>query len=89
MAVSFANDIAKLFLAVDLACMCRKGVHLADYSYMSAASGDPTFPDHANARHVMARLTGDEKPRMPKGGPFWSDKQISLYQKWMDGGFLP
>ena len=23
-----------------------------------------------NAKHVYARLTGDEKPRMPMGGPF-------------------
>jgi hypothetical protein len=68
---------------------CSEGVQLADYNYMSDSSGDAEFADHANARHVLARLVGDEKPKMPKGGPFWSDDQIGVYQKWINDGFLP
>lgn len=89
MASSFASDVSKLFGTRDVTCMSGIGVRLADYTYMSDPSGDSTFADHANARHVLARLTGDEKPRMPKGGPFWSDEQIAIYQRWISEGFLP
>lgn len=89
MSVSFGGDIKPLFTRRDVNCMNGFGVHLADYGYMSAPAGDGKFPDHANARHVYARLTGDETPRMPDGGPFWQQPQLDLYQQWMDCGFQP
>jgi hypothetical protein len=87
MPVSFATDIEPLFRPTDIACMHRFGVELNDYGYMSDATGDDTFPDHANARHVYARLTGDELPRMPMGGTFWSDEQLACFNQWMTDGF--
>jgi hypothetical protein len=53
---------------------------------MSDGAGDGAYPDHANARHVYAKLTGDE---MPPGGPFWPQDRLLLFKDWMDGGFQP
>ena len=87
MPVSFAGEIAPLFNARDVACMTRRGVKLDDYGYMADAAGDGTYPDHANARDVLARLTGDEQPQMPMGGPYWPDTQIETFKQWMADGF--
>ena len=38
------------------------GVLLDDFNYMSDPTGDGVFADHANGRHVYARLTGEEHP---------------------------
>ena len=89
MSVSFASDILPLFRTNDVSCMARYGVSLNDYTYMSDPAGDDTFADHANARHVNAHLTGDETPRMPMGGPYWSSTQLALFAQWMTDGFLP
>jgi len=86
--VSFARDIAPLFDARDVACMARFDVHLGDAGYMSDATGDDKFADHANARNVYARLTGVATPQMPLGGPFWPDAQLQLFDQWMSDGFL-
>ena len=88
MLVSFAADIAPLFTEGDIDCMSETGVELNDYGYMSNGTGDDKFPDHANARHVYARLTGNERPRMPMGGPYWQEAQLQLFNQWMTGGFL-
>ena len=88
MAVLFAADIAPLFTERDIGCMSGFGVELDDYGYMGDATGDATFSDHANARHVHARLAGTERPRMPAGGPFWSEAQLQLFDQWMTDGFL-
>jgi len=66
---SFAADIVPLFRSADVQCMTQRGVKLADFQYMSDATGDADSPDHANARHVLARVTGQELPRMPLGAP--------------------
>lgn len=87
--VSFAADIKYLFVSADLNCMAPQGVMLDSYSYMSNPAGDAKYDDHANASHVYAHLTGDEKPRMPKGGPFWPQDKIDLFKAWMDGGYKP
>lgn len=87
MAVSFAADILPLFRAKDMQCMAAQGVQLSDYGYMSDAVGNGQYPDHANARHVFDRLSGRETPRMPSGGPYWSQPQLDRFQAWMDGGF--
>jgi hypothetical protein len=89
MPASFATDIKLLFRPGDVTCMHRFGVSLENYDYMSDASGEGTFADHANARHVYARLTGAETPRMPMDGLFWADTQLALFNQWMTDGFQP
>ncbi len=87
--LSFKQQIVPLFNAQDVSCMNPMGVHLTNYTYMSAAAGDGTFPDHANANHVYARLTGAETPRMPRGGTYWSQDELGLFNQWMQGGYQP
>ncbi|WP_218511784.1 hypothetical protein [Variovorax sp. dw_308] len=86
---SFAQDVSKLFNVGQVNCMTAIGVHLDSYSYMADPSADNIYADHANARHVYARLTGDETPRMPKGGPFWTPAMLAIFYDWMQGGFQP
>ena len=88
MPVSF-TQISALFTPRDKICMNPKGVLLTDYAYMSDKACDDTYPDHANANHVYARLTGAEQPQMPKGGPFWSQTNLDLFSQWMQDGFQP
>jgi hypothetical protein len=87
--VSFATDIKVLFRARDISCMSAYGVLLDDYAYMSDPAPNGGFPDHGNARAVYDHLTGDAAPRMPMGGPYWSEQQISTFNSWMTGGFQP
>lgn len=82
--VSFARHIQPLFRPIDVAHMLPFGVRLADYAYMA----DPAR-HHRNARTVGAYLLGTREPRMPLGGPFWTDAQLQLYKRWMDEGFQP
>jgi hypothetical protein len=84
---SFAKDIIPLFRQKDVLCMRGKGVDLTSYDYLSDPTGDAMYPDHANARHVLARLKGDEMPRMPIGGPYWDDGALGVYESWMAEGF--
>jgi hypothetical protein len=88
MPVWFAQDIQPLFTVRDIACMQRQHVRLDDYGYMSDPAGNDDFPDHANAREVYAHLAGTAEPRMPLGGPYWSDDQLKLFAQWMTDGFL-
>lgn len=83
-AVSFASDIRPLFRPIDVAHMLPFDVKLADYAYMA----DPA-QNYRNARNVGAYLSGAREPRMPVGGPFWTDAQLRLFQRWMDEGFHP
>jgi hypothetical protein len=101
--VSFANDIAGLFTPKDLNCMRFKqndrgqNILLDDYAYMGDPTGDASFVDHANARHVFARLTGDETPQMPVGSEKkWNapdnpqgQANLETYRRWMADGFQP
>ena len=87
--ISFSGDIVPMFRPQDVTCMRGFNVLLSAYDYMSDPSADPDYPDHANARHVLARLEGAETPRMPKGGPFWSQAMLSKYKTWMEGGYQP
>jgi hypothetical protein len=84
LAVSFLRDIRPLFREVDVQHMSPLGVLLADYGYM----GDPTN-NHQNARDIYAYLNGSRKPRMPIGGPFWSQSSLDLYLNWMNQGYNP
>ena len=90
--ISFETDIAPMFTARDVTCMNPRNVKLTDFVYMSDPAGDETHADHAHARHVYARLTGDEKPQMPRGGgeKFWTDptnpqgqKNLETFNAWM------
>jgi hypothetical protein len=88
--VAFSSDIRVLFSDGQIHCMKNQGVALDDFAYMSDATGDGSFPDHANARHVLARLRGDPPGRrMPPNGPYWTQEMLDKYQLWMDGGYLP
>jgi hypothetical protein len=87
--LSFDADIKPKFRALDVACMNRQQVALADYAYMSDPAGDGTYPDHANARHVLARLSGTEVPRMPLNGPYWSDDNLKTLNNWIEEGAPP
>ena len=75
--VSFERDIKPLFREIDLDHMTPMGVPLDDYSYMS---------DPSNAQAVYEYLTGDQEPRMPIGGPYWSQEQLELYARWLEAG---
>jgi len=75
--VSFERDIKPLFRQIDLDHMAPMGVALDDYEYMSDAS---------NAKSVYEFLTGDQEPRMPIGGPYWSQEQLELYSRWLEAG---
>ncbi len=90
-AVSFARDIAVLFTTKDKKCMSDFGVLLDDFNYMSNPAGDETYPDHANANHVYARLTGKEKPQMPMGEKYWTapdnpqgQQNLKTFDAWMN-----
>jgi hypothetical protein len=91
MAVSFATNILPLFRPIDIQHMKPHGVILDDYTYMSDATADDTYPDHANARNVLAYLSpnGSTPPAMPPGGPYWSTAQLQLFNQWMTDGFQP
>ena len=84
MSVSFKNQIVPMFHQQDINCMRPAGVLLGDYRYMSDPSND-----HANAVRVRDYLTGALTPRMPAGGPFWTQAMIDLYNQWMADGFQP
>jgi len=83
MTASFAADIAPLFTDGDARCMGGMGVRLRDFDFMADPAGDTAYPDHANARHVLARLKGTETPKMPMGRPGWDDARIALFESWM------
>jgi len=88
MPVSFARDVAPLFHPSDVSCMAKFGVLLNDYAYMSDPTGNHTYTDHANAREAYSHLIGATAPRMPLGGPFWSDAQLQLFNQWITDGFV-
>ncbi len=78
--VSFSRDILPLFRPTDIEHMIAFGVFLHKHEWMSQPS---------NARNVYRHLTGQSQPQMPLGGPFWSEEQLALLKKWIDGGFQP
>jgi|ERR1041384_2273415 hypothetical protein len=78
--VSFAAQIAPMFRTMDVQCMRSRGVFLKNYNYMKD-------PDNANM--VLSMLQPDADPRMPFGGPYWTDENIALFQKWINDGLKP
>jgi hypothetical protein len=90
MTKSFEKDVKPLFRQQDVDCMSDMGVALTDYGYMSAAAANDKYPDHANARDVYCHLLPSAcTPRMPMGGPYWSQGQLDIFNQWMIDGFLP
>lgn len=89
MGVSFKRDIAPLFTSEDIQCMAPMAVYLNRYDYMADPAGDQSFPDHANANHVYARVTGEEQPQMPLGGDPWTSEMCKTFKQWMESGFEP
>jgi hypothetical protein len=88
MTVSFAEQIRPLFSDRDQNCMSGFGFDLRDHGWMADPTGDSEHPNHANARHVLARLLPQAgSRRMPKNGPYWSDAQIDLFRLWMADGY--
>jgi len=86
MATSFSTDLLPLFRSIDVNHMKPHGVRLDDYQYMSDATGDNGYPDHANARKAYSALAMN---RMPPGGPYWPPEQLQLFEQWMKDGFQP
>jgi hypothetical protein len=78
--VSFAADIVPLFTRSDIEHMNRFGVRLSHHNWMS---------NPANADNVYRYLTGEKEPRMPLGGPYWSDDQLNIFARWIEGGYQP
>jgi hypothetical protein len=90
MVISFQKDIRPLFRPKDIACMDAMGVLLGDYDYMSDPAGNDIYRDHANARTVLCHLSPNQcTPRMPMGGPYWSEQQLATFDQWMTDGFQP
>lgn len=79
----YSTDIRPLFRDHDVTCMDNQGVEIGNVDYMCDASGDGTFPDHANARLVYSRVADGSMP--PDG--VWSQVNLDLYQRWMWEGF--
>jgi hypothetical protein len=77
---SFERDIKPLFLPQDVQCMRARNVFLGDYEFMKVPQ---------NARMVLARLSGEQTPRMPEGGPYWGRRQLRLFRTWIRQGLKP
>jgi hypothetical protein len=87
--ITFATDVAPLFRQKDILCMGNMDIRLNEYEYMSNPDGDNIHPSFANLRHVIAHLLGEELPRMPPGGPYWSDEKVGILRKWLEDGCNP
>jgi len=78
--LSFEHDIRPMFRDVDVDHMDAMGVMLADHAWMS---------NPENAKKVFDFLSGDEEPRMPPGGPYWTEEQLKRLSDWIEGGYGP
>lgn len=78
--VSFSRDILPLFRTSDIQHMNAFGVRLGDHGWMS---------NPANAWNVLNHLRGVKQPRMPLGGPYWTEDQLNLFQQWIGAGYPP
>ena len=74
--VSFEKDIKPLFRPMDVECMRSRGLFLLDYDSVKGM-----------ADSVLFMLGPDGSPRMPYGGPYWSQAALDLFKKWMDDGY--
>lgn len=73
-APTYVHDIRPLFRDMDVTCMLRRQVKLADQAWMSTPS---------NALRVYTALSnGDMPPDKP-----WPPEWTNLFKSWMDGGY--
>lgn len=79
-AVSFSADIRPMFTETDINHMKRFGVLLDDYSYMSG-------PGKAQA--VYETVSSGSMPPSRSGEEPWSPDQVTLFHRWMEGGYQP
>jgi hypothetical protein len=85
MAITYSNDILRLFTPSDIQCMAGRQPPqlLGDQNWMCNPAPANGFADHGNARHVHQRLADGT---MPPGRP-WSDANVQVYEDWMSQGF--
>ena len=86
---SFASDVLPLFRQKDINCMKPYGVLLDSYEHMANPTGSTAHKDFANAREVLQRIDGSVLPRMPAGGPPWTNARIAVLREWIEGGCQP
>jgi hypothetical protein len=78
--LSFSKDISPLFCLRDIEQMNVFGLLLDRYHWFSKPE---------NARLVYAYLSGQRHPKIPLGGPYWSDQQLQVLLQWMNDGYQP
>ena len=49
-------------------------------------SGKVITPGKSSVSHLVRRLTGEEFPRMPYGGPVLSASEVGVIRQWIDSG---
>jgi hypothetical protein len=78
MAVSFAEDIRRLFTDTDVAHMKGAGVLLDDFEYMR---------DPAHAQKVLDAVSTGVMPPQSSGEPAWPPDRVQLFRDWIAGGY--
>ena len=76
-----------MFKLDTVAAEAARGVFLKDHDYMADPASDSSFTDHANARHVQARLRGMAQP--PVGSQLYTPLQLAIFEAWIVDGFSP
>jgi hypothetical protein len=77
MAVSFAQDIRRLFTDMDIAHMKVAGVLLDDFEYMH---------DPAHAQRVLDAVSSGAMPPQSSGEPPWPPASVQLFRDWIAAG---
>jgi len=77
MAVSFAEDIRRLFTDMDIAHMKVGGVLLDDFDYMR---------DPAHAQKVLDAVSTGAMPPQNSGEPPWPPDSVQLFRDWIAAG---
>ena len=78
MAVSFAQDIRRLFTDIDIAHMKVAGVLLDDFEYMR---------DPAHAQKVLDAVSTGVMPPQSSGEPPWPPDRVQLFRDWIAAGY--
>jgi hypothetical protein len=77
MAVSFAQDIRRLFTDMDVAHMKVAGVLLDDFEYMRVP---------AHAQKVLDAVSTGAMPPQSSGEPPWPLDSVQLFRDWIAAG---
>jgi len=78
MAVSFAQDIRRLFTDMDVAHMKGADVLLDDFGYMR---------DPAHAQKVLDAVSTGVMPPQSSGELSWPPDRVQLFRDWIAGGY--